>query len=390
MSRPRRIRAGVNEALALGSADFRLRAGAAAARLHRRRLDGVTFVGVTGSAGKTTTKEMVASVLADTARVRRSPADANGMSVIAKTILRTTRRDDYCVVEVAAGWGIGGVARSSALLRPNVGVVTTVGRDHHKLFRSLAATAEEKRGLIASLPADGTAVLNADDANVLGMADGFAGRVITYGESPGAALRAQDVESRWPEPLRFTLSVDGLAIPVRTRLQGRHWVTSVLAAIAVARAVGIEIPRAAAAAAAVDPVPHRMQPVRVGGVTFIDDAQKAPLWTLGSTFEFIASANAARRILVIGTISDYAHSSSTVYRQVAERALDAADEVIFVGPNARQARRSASPRAANHLYLFPELSGAVDHLRAHARDGDLIVLKGSHKTDRLERIMGMM
>ena len=115
--------------------DLRLRAGLAAATAYRRRLDSVTFIGVTGSCGKTTTKELVAAALASELRGRKSPAQGNGPAVIAKTVLRTTRRDAFCVLEVAAGWP-GGVAQAARLLRPQIAVITHVGLDHRTIHRN--------------------------------------------------------------------------------------------------------------------------------------------------------------------------------------------------------------------------------------------------------------
>src|SRR5205807_2947872 len=202
--------------------------GLAVARTQRRRLGRTTFIGVTGSAGKTSTKELVAAVLGAELRGTKSPGNDNRLSRVGRTILRTRPRDAFSVVEVAA-WRPGSVAETADLLRPDIAVVTTIGSDHFSAFRSLEATAAEKQALVDALPTTGTAVLNVDDPRVAAMADGFQGRVITFGEAPGATLRAEDVSSAWPDPLSFTLHHDGRSLPVRTRLNGRYWTTSVLA-----------------------------------------------------------------------------------------------------------------------------------------------------------------
>jgi UDP-N-acetylmuramyl pentapeptide synthase len=177
-----------------------------------------------------------------------------------------------------------------------------------------------------------TAVLNADDPHVIAMAEGFRGRVLTLGCSPGAILRAEDVRSPWPERLSFTLHFEALSLPVRTRLCGKHWVSSALAALGATVAMEMPIERAIDALAEVAPAPGRMSPVSRGGVTFICDDFKAPLWTMDGVFEFLEEAQAPRKVAVIGTISNYAASASRIYRSAALRALTVTDEVVSWGP----------------------------------------------------------
>jgi UDP-N-acetylmuramyl pentapeptide synthase len=365
---------------------LRLRAGVAAATVYRAWLKRVTFIGVTGSAGKTTTKELIFAALSSELRGRKTPAAGNGLAVVAKTILRTTNRDAFCVLEVAAG-DPGQVARTARMARPQIAVVTRIGSDHYKLYRTPESTVAEKRHLLAAAPDGSTAVLNADDPHVMAMAEGFPGRVLTFGCSPGAILRAHDVRSAWPERLSFTLELDGRSLAVRTRLCGRHWLPSVLAALGAAVAIGIPIEPAIDALGEVAPTPGRMSPVSLGGVTFICDHTKAPLWTIDSVLEFLEEAQAPRKIAVFGTISDYAGSSSQIYRATARRACAVSDQVVFVGPNARHALKRKQEVERGALHAFATLSEAALHLRATLRAGDLVLLKGSDKADRLDRIL---
>ena len=365
---------------------LRLRPGLAAATVHRRRLKDVAFIGVTGSCGKTTTKELIAAALASGLRGRKSPAQGNGLAVIAKTVLRTTRKDAFCVLEVAAG-NPGGVARAARLVRPQIAVVTHVASDHRTLYRTLEAVAAEKRELLAGAGDGAIAVLNYDDPHVIAMAQGFGGPVLTFGCSSGAMLRAEEVRSPWPERLSFTLRFGERSLPVQTRLCGRHWVSSVLAALGAAVAMGVPLERSLEALAAVPPTPGRMSPVSRGGVTFVCDNIKAPLWTMGSIFEFLADAHAARKVAAIGTISDYPGSSSRAYRRAAEGALSVADEVLFVGPNASRALNARRDGDGPPLHAFATLPEAAEHLRSALREGDLVLLKGSAAPDKLHRLV---
>jgi UDP-N-acetylmuramoyl-tripeptide--D-alanyl-D-alanine ligase len=366
--------------------DVLLRAGLAAARRHRRRLTQTTFVGVTGSVGKTTTKDLVAAVLETTLTGTKSPGSQNRFTTIGQTILRTRSRDGFAVIEIPAFYP-GSVAEITSLVRPDVGVVTTVGLDHRSTFRTPDVIAAEKCTLITGLPSDGVAVLNADDPRVIAMADGFAGRVVSFGTAADAEVRAENAHSAWPAPLELTLRLDGGSYPLRTRLYGRHWTTSVLAAIAVARVLEVPLERAIDAVAAFDPVPGRMSPVRENGVTFIRDDIKAPLWAFDGVLEFLGDARAERKVLVVGTVSDYPGDSRRKYARLAERALDVADEVAFVGPNARYALRAKlAPSAAESLRAFATIQEAAEHFRTTLQPGDLVLLKGSHRADHLTRL----
>ncbi|MDX6511606.1 MAG: UDP-N-acetylmuramoyl-tripeptide--D-alanyl-D-alanine ligase [Gaiellaceae bacterium] len=356
----------------------------AAARVYRRLLVGPTFIGITGSAAKTTTKDLLAEVLGTTLRGTKTPANDNRVSSVARTILGTKLRDSFSIAEVAA-WRPGSVAEVSKLVRPGIAVVTTIGLDHRSRFRSLDAIAAEKGALVAALPADGIAVLNADDPQVIAMAEGFPGHVITFGEDPGAMVRAEDVHSSWPEHLRFTLCLGGRRYPVRTRLNGRHWTTSVLASFAVAVAMDVPVESALPAVAAFEPMGARMNAVEVDGITFVRDDNKSPYWSLGTVLDFVAEARAERTVLVLGTLSDYAGSASIKYRQSAERALAVADEVVFVGRNSKYALKARTNGGGN-LSTFLTVREAAEHFRTELRPGDLVVLKGSNRADHLLRL----
>jgi UDP-N-acetylmuramoyl-tripeptide--D-alanyl-D-alanine ligase len=360
------------------------RARLARAEAHRRELGRTRFIGVTGSSAKTTTKELIAAVLSTELRGTKTFETSNTIGGAARAILRTGRDDDFSVVEVAAS-RVGTVAATAALLRPAIAVVTHVGVEHRKEFRSAEATAIEKRALVESA-AGGVAVLNADDPLVAAMGDGFPGEVVTFGESAGATFRARDVSATWPERLAFTLEYDGRSVPVATQLCGTHWTSSVLAALAVGVQMGIAIERAVEAVAEFAPVEGRMSPVVDGGVTFIRDDWKAPYWSVGTAIDFIADARAARKILIFGTIGDYGGGAARVYRRVAELALAAADEVAFVGPQAERARKVKERSPDAPLALFATVHDAAHHFEHVLRDGDLVLLKASG-SDHLERIV---
>jgi aminoacyl-tRNA hydrolase len=357
------------------------------AALHRRRLDGVvTFVAITGSTAKTTTRDLVAAVLSVAGPVHRARKPANLIPSNVRLVLAARPTDPYCVVETPTARP-GYVARSLRFVRPRIGIVTNVGTDHRANFGSVDAIAEEKGTLVAALPADGVAILNADDPRVLAMRSRTAGRVVTYGRSSAADVRGEDVGGAWPERLSFTARYGGEAVRVRTLLCGEHWVSAVLAALAAGVAEGIPLEAAAEAVGRVEPAPGRLSVVaHDDGVTFIRDDQKAPLPSIAPALDFLRSARALRKIAVIGTVSDYPGSSRSCYRRVARAAAEAADLVIFAGPRASLGLRGRR-HPADPILTFHSVRDASSYLDGVLRPGDLVLLKGSNTADHLQRIV---
>jgi UDP-N-acetylmuramyl pentapeptide synthase len=358
------------------------------AALHRRRLRTTVFVGITGSCGKTTAKELAAAVLARRGPVVASPGSLTSSVRTALTLLDTRRRHAACVVELGV-FAPGTLDRSLAILRPSIGVVLAVGTDHWRSFHSKEAIAAEKGKLVAALPPEGTAVLNADDPLVAGMAELCPGRVLRVGVAPDADLRAEDVRAAWPERLSFRAVHGGRAVAVRTRLVGRQHLPAVLAALGVGLAAGVPLEEAAEAVAAVPPLPLRMEPVELpGGVTILRDDYKAPWWSLPAALACLAEARVKRRVAVIGTISVDGGPGRGRYRELARLALDAAELVVLVGPNARHVmpgrRRSLDD---GPLRAFPTARDAARFLERELQPGDLVLFKGTHRADHLERLI---
>jgi UDP-N-acetylmuramoyl-tripeptide--D-alanyl-D-alanine ligase len=358
------------------------RAALAAAMRRRRRLDHVLFVAVTGSSGKSTTKELVASVLGSRFSGTRTPGNFNTPTGIARTILRTSPAHDFSVIELGTK-GPGMLRDQVDLVRPRVGIVTTVGLDHIREFESPEAIAREKQVLVEALPVDGVAILNGDEPTVLAMGRSCKARVVTFGLDERAVFTAVDVDSSWPAALSFTVRHEGEAAEVRTSLYGRHWVHPLLAAIAAGVEVGVPLAEAARAVETVRSFGGRMQPVSANGVTFIRDDVKAGLLTALPALDFMKDARAARKIVVFGRITNFEGDPYAAYAALAERALEVADEVIFAGPEACYAPHPEN--GAGPLRILPSMKAAAEYLRQTTRPGDLVLLKGSRRS-HMQRI----
>jgi UDP-N-acetylmuramoyl-tripeptide--D-alanyl-D-alanine ligase len=354
------------------------------ARARRRRLRRTLVVGITGSSGKTTTKNLVTAVLASGLPGRASSGTHNRWNELVRVMLRARASDRYLVQEIGAR-GRGSLDQLVWTLEPDVGVVISVGGEHRSGFESLEETAREKAKLVASLPPRGLAVLNADDPRVRAMTVLTTARTVLVGCSPDAELRAENVASAWPQPLRFDLCCGEERLPIETRLHGDHWVPAVLAALAVGREVGIPLAEAAAVIARQPPEHHRLSEVRLGGgITILEDDWKAPVWSLGLAIEVLRRARAARKIVVLGYLADSSTSPRTLYPRVAAQFAEVADRVIVVGPWAHY--RFYAPAGGGVVQLVSTTRDAHEALEAILRPGDLVLIKTNAKPLHLERL----
>jgi len=344
------------------------------------------FIGITGSCGKTTATELIAAILAREGRVQKGSHE-NTALCFARTILAVSPRHRFCVSEISAQMP-GVMEESTKLLQPQIGVVTHIGQDHYGNFRSLEATAAEKGKLVEALPANGVAVLNADDPYVYGMRERTRARVITYGLSVDATVRGENVSCVWPTPMSLDVCCAQQRLHVQTRLLGEHWAYTVLAALSAATATGVALERAVQAIETFDPVPYRMSPHETpDGVVFISDTWKAPLWTMPACLDFLRKARAPRKILVAASISDTPKSFYHRYKIVIQQALDAADKIIFVGEHAHSALRARRYPNDDRVMAFDTLYRLNSFLDEYLHAGDLVLLKGSEKADHLHRIV---
>jgi aminoacyl-tRNA hydrolase len=354
---------------------------------HRATLEDTVFIGITGSAGKTMTKFLVGAVLSSRLTGRFARGTLNNLNGVARNLLKyASRGDNFHVVELSAGVP-GVIAQQLSLVRPSIGIVTAIGTDHYSAYGSVEALATEKSKLVEALPETGIAILNADDTLVMAMRATCKARVMTYGVHAEAMVRAVEASSAWPRRLSVQVSYQDQTAVCETQLLGTQWVPAVLAAIATGLAMGISLDQATRAVGIVAPNDGRMSPVELpDGVTWIRDDWKASLYTLAPSIEFLRAAAATRKIAVIGTISDTYGSAARSYIRAATLALDVADLVCFVGPQAFLAMNAQPKDAPHRLVAFGTARAAHDFLRTQLRSGDLVLLKASAK-GHLQRLV---
>jgi len=355
------------------------------AMLAQLRWRNVTYVGVTGSCGKTTTTCLTGAVLSSAGEACID-SGRNGDGRVAVNILSIGARTKFCVQELS-GSRPGRIKTQVRILRPQIGIITTVGADHYKNFRGLEATAREKARLVASLPRHGTAILNADDPHVIAMAARTRAGVITFGLNPEADIRAIDVRSSWPDRLSLTVLHGEERLHLQTKLAGEYWTTSILAAFACGITCGLDLEACAKAIMAFEPVFGRASVHSMpDGPDYVLETQKAPLWTIANSMAFMRAARAPRKTMVVGTVSDYSGKGGETHRKVARQALEVADRVVFVGPQASHVDRLRQSEFRDRLYTFETSFQASALVAQTAIAGELIYIKASI-TDHLERIM---
>lgn len=321
-------------------------------------------IGITGSVGKTTVKDLVTGVLSTTFRTSSSYKSFNNEIGVPLTLANAPGDTEAVVVEMGAR-GKGHIRYLCEIAEPTIGVVTRVGLAHTQYFGSVEGVAAAKAELVESLPTSGTAVLNADDPLVLAMRDKTQGHVILYGMSPQADVTASDLVLDQLARPAFRLTTPAGAADVRLALLGAHQVSNALAAAATALAAGVPFGAIADGLSAVTSPQCRMS-LRTPreGVIVVDDTYNANPTSARAALETIAAMDGSRRIAVLGEMAELGPASDERHRMIAEMAASLGIQVIAYRTEA----------------YGIESVGTEDELLARIRpfhEGDVILVKGS-------------
>jgi len=354
------------------------------------RLPDLTIAGVTGSAGKTTTKDLAAQLVERLGPTVSPHGSYNNEIGHPLTILRVTGATRYLLLELSAR-GAGHIARQCEIARPSFGIVLCVGHAHAGEFGGLAEVARAKGELPAALPAGGVALLNADDPRVLAMASRTAARVVTFGRAPQATVRAADVRLDDHGRPGFTLITPEGSAAVRLRLFGAHNVINALAAAALAGELGLSLPEVAdGLSTAAARSRWRMEVTqRPDGVTVINDAYNASPEAMAAGIEALAAmARGRRAFAVLGPMYELGSQSRAWHEEVGRLAARAGVAgLIVVGEEAAPILTGAKAEGSWHgeLLAVPDAGGAVEALAARLAPGDVVLVKAAHAAG-LERV----
>ncbi len=363
-----------------------LRALGDLAAFTRRRWGG-RVVAITGSNGKTTTKEMLAAIAAAAygpPRVLKTRGNENNLIGVPLTLFRLRGDEVVAVIEMGMN-AFGEIARLTAMAAPDVGVITNVGAAHLEGVGDLAGVARAKGELFAGLPAEATIAANMDDEWVARLAAGFRGRRIEFGR--GRAVRAARLERGGLDGVRFTLEVDGRRAAVHLRGAGAHNVHNALAAAAAAHALGIELESIAAGLNAAVLPKMRMQVVRLAnGVSLINDAYNANPESAEAALDALARSP-ARKIAVLGEMRELGAASAALHARVGARAAACGiDWLIAVGPHAAAMAEAARRAGVGRVDTCADAGTATALVAARWRSGDTVLIKGSRGADDEEGV----
>ncbi len=330
-------------------------------------------VGITGSNGKTSTKELTAAALEVRHRVHRTTGNLNTETGLPLTVLDLEEEHEVAVLEMGMQRA-GEIARLAALARPTVGVVTSIGSVHAENFADgREGVARAKAELLEALPPDGLAVINADDAFCDRLAGRSAAPVARYGFEAAidrGGLRGEDFRQVPEGGSRFVVR----GLPVRLRLEGRHQAQNALAALVVARRLGVGLSQAAAALSGVEAV-HRLQRrSTAAGWTLVDDSYNASPESMRAAFSTLRGMERDGRLLaVLGEMRELGPDTEELHRQIGAEAGDLFDALavleVGLGPTLAGAAGAA---------LVADREAAARWVRTNARPGDLVLIKASH------------
>ena len=364
---------------------------AALARLARAVVDtlsqtGLHVVGLTGSSGKTSTKDMVAALLAPLGPTIAPPGSFNNEIGHPWTALRADAATRHLVLELSAR-GPGQIAALCQVAPPSIGVVLNVGSAHLGEFGSRDAVARAKGELVEALPVAGVAVLNADDAAVAAMDRRTAARVVRFGRCAAAQIRATEVALDDRGCASFELVTPFGEMPVQLAVPGEHQVSNALAAVAVALELGATPASAADVLAGYRPVSRWRLEVtdRPDGVTVVNDAYNAnPESVAAALRTLVAMAGRKRRSwAVLGPLAELGEAETQAYREIGTLAVAlGVDRLVVVGERARPMYQAA---AGSDPVLVPDVPAVLEFLRGELAAGDVVLIKASRAIG-LERV----
>jgi len=333
-------------------------------------------VGITGSAGKTTAKEMTAAVLGRRRPTGRTSGNLNNLFGLPLSILNLPEEATAAVLEMGMSYK-GEIARLTEIADPDVGVILNVGEAHLANFESIDAVAEAKGELFRGMRTDATAVWNASDARVRRLAEAFAGRRVSFAVDAAADLVARSIEDDIVGGVRFRLLARGRDDTVRLAIFGTHNVQNAMAALAVASALGNDIEGAVRALGEVRAAPMRGEVVRLGhGIALVDDTYNSNPLAMASVLSSLAVTPwAGRKVLVAGDMLELGPRAASLHRQVGEHAARAGvGLLVAVGPMAAETAAGAGALASK---TYEDSERAAADAAKLLLPGDLVLVKGS-------------
>ncbi len=352
----------------------------------RSRFDPVV-IGITGSIGKSSTKELLGTVLARKKVVLKSEKSYNNEIGLPLTLLNLGPQHQVVILEMGT-YGPGEITGLVKIARPQIGVVTNVSHSHLERMRTLEAIAQAKSELPSGLPPDGLAVLNGDEPLIRAMAAQTRAKVVTYGQSEGCDWQILEVESAGLAGISFRFRGGGEERTLRCALPGRHSAYNAMATVAVARTLDLSWEEIQAGL--LDPAGRlRLVPVPgIGGSTLLDDSYNASPVSARAALDLLAELPAQHKVAVLGDMLELGSFEEEGHRLVGERAAQVVDELVVLGKRARWIGEAALAAGMPKVQVcfVATREEAIDLLHDRLGRGDLVLIKGSRAME-MERIV---
>ena len=354
-----------------------LRALGDIAAAYRLQLNG-PLVAITGSVGKTTTKEMLATILAQVAPGLKTAGNFNNLIGLPLTLFRLEKEHQWAVLEMGAS-ALGEIERLTAIAQPTIGIITNVGAAHLETLHGLDGVSRAKGELYAGLQG-GTAIVNYDDPRVaqLPVANGV--KKLTYGISVEAQVRADNIEEN-ASGIHFDLLFDGRRSPVQMSIPGRHNVSNALAAAAAAIELSVPEEKIVAGLSQFISIPGRMNlsPLPCGGLLLDDSYNSNPLSAYAALDVLELLPKQGRRVAVLGDMLELGEKSAKMHEDLGAKAAGIAELLIGVGAYSADLCRGAETAGMNsgQMVGLADAAAAIEYLQRQQRSGDKILVKGS-------------
>ena len=352
-----------------------------AASWWRRHLS-LRVIGITGSVGKTSTKDVIYSVLRQRFSTMHSPGNLNNEIGLPLTLLRLDETYEAAVIEMGM-YTLGEIAHLAEIAQPQIGLVTNVGPSHMERLGSIESIAHAKSELVQALPhaPEGVAILNMDDPRVRIMAETTQARVFFYGLTPDADLWASDIEARGLEGIRFYFHYDGQVVQVRVPLLGRHSVHTALGASAVGLVAGLSWEEIVAGLTNLGAQLRLVAVPGINGSTLLDDTYNASPASTIAALNLLADLD-GRRVAVLGEMLELGEFEEEGHHMVGLRAADVADLLVGVGERAHWIVEGAMSAGmpVDRVSLVEGIDTAIALLREQMQPDDMVLIKGSRAT----------
>ncbi len=345
------------------------------ARFHRRRFS-IPVVAVTGSSGKTTTKEMIATILSEQFHVLKTEKNFNNEIGLPKTLLQLTEAHEVCVVEMGMR-GLGQIAELAAIAEPTIGVVTNVGTSHMELLGSQEAIAKAKGELIEALPTDAYAILNEDDPYVRNMNQLGQHRIVNYGIDHPCVVQAVQIRAK-RDGQKFTCLCYGRDVDIFLPMVGRHNVYDALAAIAVARVLGVDFTKMSRALSRFTGTPMRQEIIDLGDIILMNDAYNANPSSMREAILAVAQLEGKRKVAFLGDMLELGEQSSKMHEEIGILLGEEKFSLLFaIGKDAEYIIKGALAAGVEKAVLLSSHEEVATLYEQERMPGDVVLIKGS-------------